>query len=506
MDIKTYLSNGKKVVHLKSIKSMNPWDVDDNTGWSNETHKLDDSKLVPILYAAWQIRCKAMADLPFCIYKGDTAVDDSDDWKNVVGFLPDPRYFLWMSEAALCGTGSAYWFNEHNRAKALALRYWKPSSVTANLDSEAGLTGFKRNYGKGWKPYDVEDVFHVWLPDPDVEIGPPTTYPVLSAVTVASTVESMNTFVREFMDRGAVKAFLLSVSGTPPKSETEKLEKTWNSAGGLKGLLWRAFNKDKVEPVIIGEGIEALRGVTIVDVLQKQVLQAMGVPMSKVLANAANYATALQDDKAFYQNAIVPDARLIGDCLNEQILGNMGYRIEFEPGRLECFQENQNETSQALSTYAAMFQNNLKGAVIAFAIMGRNIPEEAQKLIDAALKEKEENKEQMEEQLAGNGEAVEPEEAEEENKPLIAEMDKFYRKAIKKIGADVPFESAIIPPDMLAALHTGLPGCIDKDAVKALFAQAHGTTSTPAPAYSEAVHVLEAMRLEVEAIKAGGKA
>ena len=125
-NLRAIISNGRY------FKGINPWDPEDSPeAWTgNKITSKDSYKLVPVLYASWMMRAKAMADLPFTIYgKGDTEVDNSDDYENKVGFLPDPYTFMWRAEAAIAGYGSFYYFIERNRARPLALRYWSPDSI-----------------------------------------------------------------------------------------------------------------------------------------------------------------------------------------------------------------------------------------------------------------------------------------------------------------------------------------------------------------------------------------
>ena len=52
-------------------------------------------------------------------------------------------------------------------------------------------------------------------------------------------------------------------------------------------------------------------------------------------------------------------------------------------------------------------------------------------------------------------------------------MAKWQRKALKRIGQAVPFESDEIPAHVAARINAGLPACKNADDVKALFARQH---------------------------------
>jgi len=59
-----------------------------------------------------------------------------------------------------------------------------------------------------------------------------------------------------------------------------------------------------------------------------------------------------------------------------------------------------------------------------------------------------------------------------QGKAAIDDLDKFERKAVKKIGQDVEFLSDAIPAKILERIHSQLSICLDEKALKALFEQA----------------------------------
>lgn len=59
-----------------------------------------------------------------------------------------------------------------------------------------------------------------------------------------------------------------------------------------------------------------------------------------------------------------------------------------------------------------------------------------------------------------------------QGKLTLEELDKFERKAAKKLGKDVDFLSNSIPASMQEYIHSQLPNCTDEKALKAIFQQA----------------------------------
>ena len=195
---------------------------------------------MPSVFAGVSARMQAMADLPFTMYstKGDKALDDSDNYKNVVGLLPYPSKFLSLSEGALVLSGKSYWFKETGAKTGTVknLKYWIPSSVTLDPESaKKGVITFKRQGTQ--ESFPSEKVLYIWGLDPDVEIGPPTIFPFDSAVIAAEANGAISKWVADYMRRGAVKAMMLMVDGMPPAGEVERIEGWFNKfMSGIRGL------------------------------------------------------------------------------------------------------------------------------------------------------------------------------------------------------------------------------------------------------------------------------
>lgn len=348
---KIIMTDGTKSEEIYRVKTINPFSDERPGAWSTDigdtAKQAKSNRLVPSVFAGVSARMQAMADLPFTIYstKGDKALDDSDNYKNVVGLLPYPSKFLSLSEGALVLSGKSYWFKETGAKTGTVknLKYWIPSSVTLDPESaKKGVITFKRQGTQ--ESFPSEKVLYIWGLDPDVEIGPPTIFPFDSAVIAAEANGAISKWVADYMRRGAVKAMMLMVDGMPPAGEVERIEGWFNKfMSGIRGLTWRVFNGAAVKPTIVGDGLEALKDLSINKELRYEIHQALG---TRHLLEDENYATAQARERQFYTQIIVPDARQIGQALNEQVLHGMNYHIEFEPERLEIFQTDESEQAK----------------------------------------------------------------------------------------------------------------------------------------------------------------
>jgi hypothetical protein len=128
----------------------------------------------------------------------------------------------------------------------LPLRYIVPSTIEPELDEVAGLTGFWRTLGKSRKWATTDDLLYFWKPDPSVELGPPTTSAVMAALSAAGVLYSIDAFAAAFVNRGAIKATLLTVEGNL------LVTGTITGQGGLTGAAGLSFETHKHGGVAVG--------------------------------------------------------------------------------------------------------------------------------------------------------------------------------------------------------------------------------------------------------------
>lgn len=453
---KIIMTDGTHTETIYRIKAINPM-TDETPGvWSPDVadsrKQALSNRLVPSVFAGVSARMQAMADLPFTIYglKGDKALDDSDNYKNVVKFLPYPSRFMSMTEGALVTAGKAYWFKgtgvKTNTIKEL--KYWLPSSVTLDADkAKKGEVYFKRQGADGSFP--AEQVLYTWGIDPDVELGPPTVWPLESAIVAAEANGAISKWVGDYMRRGAVKAMMLMVDGVPPTGEVERIENWFNKfMTGARALTWKVFNAAGAKPTIVGDGLEALKDLSINKELRYEIHQALG---TRHLLEDENFATANARERQFYTITIMPDARNIQFALNEQVLHPAGFHIEFEPERLEVFQDNEGEQAKAFGELFNIFKEVMTTEA-AFQLASEKLDyqfsDEQMALIKKGISEKKAEPKPVEVQPPA-AEQVPPEVV----KSLV-ELDKWEKK-VQKAGKMVTWHAVDLQPDMVKAIFDG---------------------------------------------------
>jgi HK97 family phage portal protein len=480
-----------RLMFLDGQKAVDLWG-DDPTGWtilSGEDAPIEAEyyKLIPTLYRAIQLRAQAVASMPFEVRKGKTVYDSSSDWQNKVGFMPNPTTLLQLIESALVMNGSAYLFKDKSVAGVKMLRYHLPQSIKPIIDPVRGLEGFERPVNNVPTRFRVDDYVYFWLPDPLVEIGPAKHYPLAAASNACAVLMNMDVFADNFFSRGAIKAMLLTVQGGMLDSERDRLKEWWQRVvAGVKNAFGaQLVNAEKITPVVVGEGMKELENVTIGQEKREDICIAVGIPMSILFANAANYATSQQDELNFLTKTTIPECEFIASVLNEQLFKPLGLHWYFMPETLDAMQEDENKRADALNALI----NSGMPLLIALDILGFELTDEQRLELEQAEKEKKARAEELASRLANAARNYEESDNAPQNAPgsqqeapgapqnqkMLSDMDKWRRKALNALRkgdpVDVPFESEYIPPGVIALVQDKLAAAKTADEVKAAFVQ-----------------------------------
>jgi HK97 family phage portal protein len=303
--------------------------------------------LVPYLYRGVDMRAKAISGLPWRLERLRDGADVHDELA-YRGLVRGVRMRLYLTEAALCLHGAAYWLKESNHIGGnITPRWVVPTSVRPRYEARRGLVGFERWCGETYR-CGVDEVVHFWLPNLHAEVGPGVA-PARVALNAAGVLHHLDVFTENFFRRGAIKMTLLTVEGNPSRAELDRLESWWRRLVAGARRAWQSIAiRSSVKPVVIGDGLKDTVNETLTTQRREEVCAALGVPHSLLSSDAASYATAQQDTLNFYQQTIVPQALLIAEVLNDQLFRALGLRWHFQPEKLEVFQAAEVQKATAI--------------------------------------------------------------------------------------------------------------------------------------------------------------
>ena len=462
---KQILFDGQKTVNLNDLP-REAWTY--LTGGEAAGDIQEYYKSVPLIWRGVDLIANTVASLPFAIVnEAGEDVDTSDDYQNVLGFMPNPKDWRWLVAASMELLGRAYLFHEHNRVKTLGLRFVLASSISPVLDGDKGLVGFVRQRGQQRLELDVEDVIYFWGRDPFVEVGPPADdkSPVQAALVAAGVLHNLGKYASAYFERGAVRPMVMTLPGAmPPKVEQTRI-KSWLQRifMGVDNAWGTQIFQEGTEFHTIGDGISELSSSELTQEQREDVLTALGIPITVMYSNEAGGlgggGVVTGDERKFYQQKIIPAAGFLSATLNEQLLRPMGYRWVDRPETLDIFQADENERSQSFERYVnAGFRMSVAAQMLGIELPSGIKYEDLDQM-------REEDKEAAASRMPDFGNPQQNQQPGARQEAMRADLERWERKALAK-GADAPFESEFIPP----ALMESIKGSIQELGVEAAFA------------------------------------
>jgi hypothetical protein len=339
--------------------------------------------------------------------------------------------------------------------------------MTPVWDKEKGLVKFERRIDGQLIPMTipVEDMVYLWYRNPLHETQPDQP-PAAAAMSAAGILYNTNFFANAFLERGAIKATLLTVKGSIAQQERNRLKDWWNRVvGGVKNAGNAEVVAADVVPVIIGEGLSELSNTELTGESREEIATTLGIPLSMVFSNATTYATANQDKANFYDETVFPEAEIIANQLNKELFEPLGFHFDFVPEALEINKKDENQRSQAFRHYV---DAGLKQSVAA-EIVGIELPEG---LEYADLDPEEPEVQPVQPQGQPRVQPAEPD-AEQYQDRRAADLEKWRRKAQKRLASGksalIEFESVWLSPLEIAFVRSRLATAKTKTDVDAAF-------------------------------------
>lgn len=339
--------------------------LDDIRGWrvagsgndsTSDLHAAALYREVALLHQCVNIRARTLMNLPGDVYR--IGADDplpQRERRAIRGILDGIRTRMYQHEASLCVYGASYELLSSNAfGRNPTLQWLVPSSITPVVDYATGaITYFNRASSvKTEAPVQLvpgEDILYYWLPSIETEVGHGTP-PVKVAATAARVLYDAEAFAASYFQRGGMRMTLLTVDGNPPREELDRLQAWWRRLVSGVRRAWESIAvSSAVKPVVIGDSVSEAVSPELNAQFEEDILIAMGVPRSMLYSDAANYATAQQDVRTFYNSTVLPQANLIASTLNAQLLNDLNLEWRWHPERLEVFQQAEFEKAQSLA-------------------------------------------------------------------------------------------------------------------------------------------------------------
>lgn len=436
------------------------------------TGEADAYKRAPLIYRALRLRCNGLTRIPCYVY----ADGEEPIGKYIFEDSLPLRNLLWLAEASILLKGAAYILKNQNIYKKMkGLQYLNPFTIESKyIDGEMKfkqyVNGERYPKGKEWWDADEMLYFREYNPTDDLGAG-------VSAVQVAlgdsQTLAGVSRFLGNFFTGDGIPITMITMPGNTQEAERDRVENWFkqrmrqmrNSITrvlGIKGDLKIEKLTDEIKSFAIDEvDGHSLKGIS----------DAFEIPQSMLRSDAgANRSISDNDKRTFLENTLIPRAAYYESVLNP-FLKEFGQRIEFVPQELPEMQDD--ETVRAASLKQLV--DSGVPLIAALDILGYDISDSSMRIIRKEYRTK--NRERIN---ILNGPKKDEQDEEDENNPQIkTEIDKWYRKSLKRMkagkSADVEFESDIIPDELMEQIEKALKAVKSENELKAVFGGSNGT-------------------------------
>ena len=506
-------------VHLKGFNL--PVDFESDFGWDVYGKEVDGKELyakVSAVYRAENLNESAVASMPFVIYdKAGNEWDTSADYQNKLGFLPNPGKLFGLWRKSLSFTNKGFGLFER-RNGVTELRYIVPTTIQIDSNERDGVVGYWRQLRNSRTYYPVKKGQMVGLlkTDYDTEILPSDNTEFRALMAAANILYWSDYFVGDFFKRGGIKPHMLFVKGMLTQEERERIESVWDKLmRGLRQFMGKVYQADAVTAQPLGSGVNDFKDNEFYKSACENVAMVSGIPLSVLLSNSANFATARQEYKTWYDTGVVPWCNFIAHEFSFHVLSKFDLTLEFLTEQTDPDMEEEFRRSNAFVNYASAFSGNgnPKALSLAAQIVGVDLPK------DVTLEMLDERDESLLQKPAQPGQPGKPGKDQQEDadavddeeksvtiasavfvpnadqiKELKTWLDIAERKHKKNEGA-AEWKNSTLPPTVFAAIDAKLKAAQSLgDISNAFDLSAYNVNVTPNTGYmSEIVTLAEAI-------------
>lgn len=422
-----------KLILTDGMKSANMLTSNDPSVWTFLTDAPKSSKsilygYVAAVFRAYNLKANTVGNMPFVLYNGNTEYDHSATWENKVGFLPNPSELLRIDVLSYIDTNTIYNIRTSDAFgyKQRGLYNAVPNTFSPETDpSNGALVRILRKVGTKTEYYQPDDkrLFRAWRLDHTTEVLPSENTEAQAIQRAAEVVLYSDAWIAHYFKRGGIKPTLIAMKGLISNEAKEEKEKKWSD--WLRGLgryisnPARIFNAETMDIKPFGDGIADLKDNPTYSQALSNIAMGTGMPLSLLMANSANYATAKEEKSTWYENDIIPFCNWLAYEYNRQVFQPLGLRLEFRPETLDPQQEDETERASAMMRFNK-FLNECATYELFIGMCETFGYELSDKLIAAAKKyysDKEVRAQEMQTQMQNAGVVVGP-----DNKPIPVQV------------------------------------------------------------------------------------
>jgi len=357
--------------------------------------------------------------------------------------------------------GNAYWWLNCANGHAAPDEIWliPPSKITPVPDGRMYLRGYLYGPGDGREiPLEPWEIVHFKSPNPFNRFLGLSAIESLAVVGM-SDVEMQKWNARLFGENNARLPGILAFAEFIQDADWERLKKEAGDASKKRqNMMLRGVGKGGVEWMQAASSQKDMEFLEGRDFTKREIYDRLAPGLSSKLDVNSTEANSTTGAVTFKEDTIYPLHVEIADKITQKLMPRYGQNLtyEFKDIRVTDRQlELKEQEAFALTHVIDEIRNKYyedppigdeRGKMLIAEVRSGTVKQEAQ--------------------------PQPQQDTQQPPDPMQADMAKWQRKAAKKVGQVVTFESEHIPADVFARVLAGLPACKSADDVKSLFARA----------------------------------
>ncbi len=284
----------------------------DNTGILDAVRQADLTAAT--YYACMQIRCNAVAKIPFRVYRkdGDGAESVEHSLSDLLKFRPNmfttPHDFLWATEFQRLEYGNAYWVYDFSGGVINGIYLLNSPSVQIIVDNTKLLSDRFAVYyvysdsRSGQIIYPAEQIVHFRNFSADGIRGTPVKKYISDVISQEKSAQQV---VKEKYENGLQDPLIVTYTGDLSDAKSSQIKKKFANMGGIQNAgkvipIPADFAIQQLETKLVNSQFFELNGLT-----TRHIANAFGVKSFQLNdMEKSTYSNIEQQNRAFYSDTL----------------------------------------------------------------------------------------------------------------------------------------------------------------------------------------------------------
>lgn len=301
------IKNETKTITLQELNEyFNTNDILSALGKSNLT--------AATYYACMQIRCNAIAKVPFKVYKrdGDGSQEIQHDLNELLKLRPNPfmsaHDMLWATEYQRLAFGNSFWVYEFNAGRVTAIYLLDSTQVEIIIDDKGILDKpnsvyyLYNDYKKGQIFYPYDRILHFKHYATDGIKGNSIQNYLADVIAQEKSAQAV---VKEKYSKGLQDPLIVTYTGDLSEARSQGIKKKFASLGGSQNAgmvvpIPSDFKVTQLETKLVNSQFFELNGLT-----SKNIANAFGVKSFQLNdMEKSTYANIENQNRSFYSETM----------------------------------------------------------------------------------------------------------------------------------------------------------------------------------------------------------